>query len=210
MSLDQRREREKQDRRDRILDAAEQIFFTRGFEKSSMDEIARTEQLSRALLYVYFRDKSAIMRGLVLRAGEALRDRFADAIGQSARGAEQIGLIGMAYYHFSVEMPDYFDVLTQASTFEHLADEDEQSASLQACATQVMSMMVAALKNGVADGSLSRERVADPLMTAFYLRGALHGVIMQGSKSAENDPDRPELEALVSYTMKMLMQSMRP
>lgn len=42
MSLDQRREREKQDRRDSILDAAEQIFFTKGFEKSSMDEIART------------------------------------------------------------------------------------------------------------------------------------------------------------------------
>jgi len=29
MSLDQRREREKQDRRDSILDAAEQIFFTK-------------------------------------------------------------------------------------------------------------------------------------------------------------------------------------
>lgn len=210
MSLDQRREREKQDRRDSILDAAEQIFFAKGFEKSSMDEIARTAQLSRALLYVYFKDKAAIMRGLVLRAGEALRDRFADAIGRSERGAEQIGLIGMAYYRFSIEMPDYFDVLTQASTFEHLAEEDDQSASLQVCARQVMGMMVAALQRGVADGSLSKDRVADPLMTAFYLRGALHGVIMQGSKSAESDPDRPELEALVSYSMRMLMQSMRP
>lgn len=210
MSLDQRREREKQDRRDSILDAAERVFFAKGFEKSSMDEIARTAQLSRALLYVYFKDKAAIMRGLMLRAGEALRNRFADAIGQSEVGAEQVGHIGRAYYRFSIEMPDYFDVLTQATTFEHLADEDEQSTALHACAAEAMSMMVSALITGVNDGSLSRERVADPLMTAFYLRGALHGVIMQGSKSAETDPIRPELEALVDYTLDMLKHSMRP
>lgn len=210
MSLDQRREREKQDRRDSILDAAEQIFFAKGFEKSSMDEIARTAQLSRALLYVYFKDKAAIMRGLMLRAGEALRDRFAEAIGRSPVGAEQIEHIGRAYYRFSIEMPDYFDVLTQASTFEHLAEEDEQTAALQACAGEAMNMMIVALHTGVADGSLSRERVADPVMTAFYLRGALHGVIMQGSKSSEMDPTRPGLEELVDYTLQMLNQSMRP
>ncbi|WP_373186872.1 TetR/AcrR family transcriptional regulator [Halopseudomonas sp.] len=210
MSLDQRREREKQDRRDSILDAAEQIFFAKGFEKSSMDEIARTAQLSRALLYVYFKDKAAIMRGLMLRAGESLRNRFAEAIGQSAIGAEQIGNIGRAFYRFSTEAPDYFDVLTQANAFEHLADADEQSAALQTCEIEVMNLMVGALQKGVADGSLSSERVADPLLTAHYLRGAMHGVIMQCGKSADTDPARPEPEALVDYTLKMLMQSMRP
>lgn len=209
MSLDQRREREKQDRRDSILDAAEQIFFAKGFEKSSMDEIARTAQLSRALLYVYFKDKTAIMRGLMLRAGTTLRDRFAAAIEQTDQGAEQIGNIGRAYYRFSIEEPNYFDVLTQASTFEHLADEDEQSKALQECGVEAMNMMVTALLKGVADGSLSRERVADPLMTAYFLRGAVHGVIMQCSKSAEIDPNRPDLETLVDYTLQMLTHSMR-
>ncbi|WP_339846064.1 TetR/AcrR family transcriptional regulator [uncultured Halopseudomonas sp.] len=210
MSLDQRREREKQDRRDSILDAAELVFFAKGFEKSSMDEIARTAQLSRALLYVYFKDKAAIMRGLMLRAGRALRDRFEAAVEQSDLGAEQIGHIGRAYYLFSVEEPDYFDVLTKASTFEHLAEEDEQSKALQACGVEAMNIMIGALNKGVADGSLSRERVADPLMTAYFLRGALHGVIMQSSKSAEMEPNRPELETQVNYTLQMLNQSMRP
>ena len=76
MSLDQRREQEKQERRDSILDAAEQAFFSKGFDKCSMDDIARNAQLSRALLYFYFKDKNAIMRGIVLRSVAALRDRF--------------------------------------------------------------------------------------------------------------------------------------
>ncbi len=210
MSLDQRREQEKQDRRDSILDAAEQVFFAKGFEKSSMDEIARTAQLSRALLYVYFKDKAAIMRGLMLRAAEAIRNRFAAAIEQTDQGVEQIDRIGRAYYRFSLEEPDYFDVLTQASTFEHLADEDEQSEALRTCSAEAMDMMVEALRKGVADGTLSAERVADPVMTAFYLRGALHGVIMQCSKGTEMEPGLPDPEALVTYTLYMLMQSMRP
>lgn len=210
MSLDQRREREKQDRRDSILDAAEKVFFTRGFEKSSMDEIARTAQLSRALLYVYFKDKAAILRGLMLRAVKALRDRFAAAVQQADRGAEQISNIGRAYYRFSIEEPNYFDLLTQATAFEHLAEEDEHSEAVQACGIEAMTLMVEALRKGVADGSLSSERVADPLLTAYFLRGAVHGVIMQGSKSVEIDPARPDLEALVDYTLHMLTQSMRP
>lgn len=210
MTLDQRREREKQDRRDSILDAAEQVFFAKGFEKSSMDEIARSAQLSRALLYVYFKDKAAIMRGLMLRAGKALCHRFAAAIEQSDCGSEQITNIGRAYFRFSIEEPNYFGVLTQASTFAHLAEEDEQTAALHACRTEAISLMVEALRKGVADGSLSSERVADPLLTADYLRGALHGVIMECSNAAEMDPDRPGLETIVDYTLQMLTHSMRP
>ena len=61
MSANERREREKQERRESILDSAEQCFFSKGYERTAMDEIARGAQLSRALLYVYFKDKAAIM-----------------------------------------------------------------------------------------------------------------------------------------------------
>ena len=98
MSVDDRREKEKQERRESILDAAEQVFFSKGFDKCSMDEIARTAQLSRALLYVYFKDKAAIMRGIMLRSIECLRDRFARAISEAELGLDQVAKCGQAYY----------------------------------------------------------------------------------------------------------------
>lgn len=210
MSLGQRREQEKKERRDSILDAAEQAFFSKGFDKCSMDEIARTAQLSRALLYVYFKDKTAIMRGIMLRSLQSLRNRFLRASQSEGVGLQKVGALGGAYYAFSQEEPDYFDVLTQSGTFPHLLDEDEQSQALQCCSNQVMQLMVEVLMQGVADGSLSPERVADPVKTAYFLRGALHGVIMEARQPDQKAVDLPDADTLISYTIGMLGHSMRP
>tara|TARA_R110000796_G_scaffold234450_2_gene353233 strand:+ start:26564 stop:27196 length:633 start_codon:yes stop_codon:yes gene_type:complete len=210
MSLDQRREQEKQERRDSILDAAEQAFFSKGFDKCSMDDIARNAQLSRALLYFYFKDKNAIMRGIVLRSVAALRDRFIQVAQGPGPGLQKVAALGVAYYAFSQEEPDYFDVLTQSGTFPHLLDDDEQSKALQSCGAQVMQRMVEVLVEGVADGSLSSARVADPVKTAYFLRGALHGVIMEARQPDQKATDLPDADALISYTLEMLGRSMQP
>jgi AcrR family transcriptional regulator len=186
MSVDERREREKQERRDSILDAAEQVFFTKGY------------------------DKCAIMRGIMLRSVERLRERFARAISEVELGLEQVGKFGQAYYDFSREESHYFDVLTQINTFPHLITDDEHSEALQCCAEDVMGLMVEALQRGVADGSLSAERVSDPMMTAYYLRGALHGVIMETRQPDQQNPRLPDADALIRYTIETLGQSLRP
>ena len=67
--LKTRREREKQARYDTILDAAELVFPEKGYERPSMDDIARPASLRRALLSVDFQDKAAITPGIRLRAG---------------------------------------------------------------------------------------------------------------------------------------------
>lgn len=210
MSLDARREQEKHERRESILDAAEHTFFSRGFDRCSMDEIARTAQLSRALLYVYFKDKTAIMRGIMLRAVESLHKRFVEVSHTDGPGIHKVAALGRAYYAFSQQEPDYFDLLTQSGTFAHLNDADEQSQALQACGNQVMQLMVEMLAQGVADGSLSSERVADPAKTAYFLRGALHGVIMEARQPDQHAADLPDADALISYTLNMLGHSMRP
>lgn len=210
MSLQARREREKQERQESILDAAEAMFFAKGYERTAMDDIARTAQLSRTLLYVYFKDKSAILRGITLRAGEELRRRFASAADREPGALAKISAVGNAYYEFSKEKPDYFDVLTHAASLS-LGTDEAQSEALKQCDAQIMETIVLALRAGLEDGSLCRERITDPLETALYLRGALHGVIMLGKQElnrpgrfATCDPDR-----LVEHTLQMLTASLR-
>lgn len=206
--LKSRREQEKQARYDAILDAAEQIFSDKGYERTSMDDIARQATLSRALLYVYFRDKAAIKRGIMLRAGESLRHRFAAACRAQDSGLEQIGAIGRAYYRFYLEEPEYFTALTQAATAMQEADE-EQAERMSSCESATMELMVAAIERGLADGSLNSERIQEPLDTALYLRGALHGVIMlcQQEMNAEGPLANYPPERLIEHTMVMLMSS---
>jgi TetR/AcrR family transcriptional regulator, regulator of autoinduction and epiphytic fitness len=79
--------------RERVLEAALQVFLRYGFRKSSMDEVARAAHLSRQGLYLHFRSKEELFRATVehfVRGTEAaagahltserpLHERLADA-----------------------------------------------------------------------------------------------------------------------------------
>ncbi|MDT8429634.1 MAG: TetR/AcrR family transcriptional regulator [Pseudomonadales bacterium] len=209
MGVAERRSREKQLRIKAIIDAAESVFFCKGFAGSSMDEIAGKAQLSRTLLYVYFKDKAAIMRGVMLRAAQALEQRFERALHAGKTGLEQIEGIGKSYYAFSQEQSDYFDLLTDLNTFPLPPEESQESQALSCCRTRITDIMVQALQNGIQDGSLSPQRVRIPLRTAYFLQGALHGVIMATRQSQAGDQVYPDSEDLVLYTIAMLSESMR-
>ncbi|MDI9244419.1 TetR/AcrR family transcriptional regulator [Marinobacter sp. CHS3-4] len=210
--LKTRREKEKQARHEAILDAAELVFSEKGYERTSMDDIARTASLSRALLYVYFKDKSAIQRGIMLRAGKSLCRRFEEAKATASSGLAQISAMGHAYYQFYRDEPDYFSALTMASTAVAEADDDQAQAMICSKA-ETMGQMVEAIRAGLEDGSVSRERVKDPMETALYLRGALHGVIML-CQSEQGEMTEPKIsgqfpaDSLIRHTMEMLTTSL--
>lgn len=204
--LKTRREREKQARYDAILDAAEEVFSKKGYERTSMDDIAKRASLSRALLYVYFRDKSAIQRGITLRAAASLRSRMEKACSTEETGLEQARAIGRAYYEFYREEPEYFAALTQANAVKGDADDDQLS-QMQCSELAIMQLMVDTIKLGLDDGSLNRDRIRDPMETALYLRGALHGVIMGCGQQHEGAFSSQPRESLIEHTLSMLMLS---
>ena len=67
--LAQRREEEKERRRSDIIDAAEALYADKGWDAVTMDMVARSARLSRALLYVYFTDRNDLHLGIVARGG---------------------------------------------------------------------------------------------------------------------------------------------
>ena len=77
--IESRRLEEKERRREDILDAAEAVFAAKGFDDAKMDDIARAARVSRALLYIYFKDKRELQFALCLRGMDLLRQRFAEA-----------------------------------------------------------------------------------------------------------------------------------
>jgi TetR/AcrR family transcriptional regulator len=50
MGITERKEREKEQRRNAIIDAAEKIFFTKGMDNSTMDDVAEEAELSKGTL----------------------------------------------------------------------------------------------------------------------------------------------------------------
>jgi len=53
-----RRERERQNRRDEILQAAWSIFASKDYDSATLDDIAAAAELSKGTLYLYFQNKA--------------------------------------------------------------------------------------------------------------------------------------------------------
>ncbi len=100
MGIAERREREKEQRRNMILDAAEKLFFSRGVENVTMDDVAEEAELSKGTLYLYFKNRDDIFHGIHLRGLEILKSKFEDAIKLGENGICKVREIGNAYYQF--------------------------------------------------------------------------------------------------------------
>ncbi|MGC7101967.1 TetR family transcriptional regulator [Amycolatopsis lurida] len=65
----QRRRRDATATRRALLDAAEQLFAERGFDRTTVREIARQADANQALLFRYFGSKEALFEAVVARRG---------------------------------------------------------------------------------------------------------------------------------------------
>ena len=74
MGIQERKQREKELRRQQILNAAKKIFSQKGFSNATMEEIAGEAELSPGTLYLYFKNKEELYASLSLMILEFLSD----------------------------------------------------------------------------------------------------------------------------------------
>jgi AcrR family transcriptional regulator len=114
MGVVERREREKEQVRTRIVEAARDLLSEHGLAGLSMRAIAERIEYSPATIYLYFRDKDALVREVV-RAGFVRMREYVEAevgaLPETARALDQYGAMGRAYVRFGLENTAYFRVM---------------------------------------------------------------------------------------------------
>lgn len=173
----ERREEEKERRRGELLDAAESLYAKHGWEAVTMDQVARTARLSRALVYVYFRDKDDLLFAIGERAMRLLEQRFAAALQTPGTGRDKVDAIGRAYMGYALEFGHFFDF---CSRFQNYEVSSAASPNEEACAQAgeaVMDLVVQAIEAGVADGSISSKLAREPRLLGLSLWAFTHGIV---------------------------------
>ncbi len=72
MGVTERRERERVEIRQKILDAARELFATEGYERVTMRRIAEAIEYSPTTIYHHFEDKDDLVNALCEKAFSAL------------------------------------------------------------------------------------------------------------------------------------------
>jgi AcrR family transcriptional regulator len=178
-----RREEEKERRRAGIVDAAEQLYAELGWDAVTMENVAKTARLSRALIYVYFRDKSDLLHAITERALLELRERFVAAAARHPLGLDKVQAIGRAYVLFQQEKPYSFDACSRFHAHQAANDEPTEAACA-AAGDAVIGVIVQALIEGQADGSI-RKDIGNPAQVCVMLWAFTHGLIQVGNNKKQ-------------------------
>ena len=178
MGIAERKEREKEQRRNTIIDAAEKVFFSKGVENATMDEVAEQAELSKGTLYLYFKNKDEILHAIVHRSLTILYSMFEKAVKEVTCGIDKLFAIGKAYIEFYKKRTNYFSVLfhdeEHHKEYDHM-EECPVMGDVKNMSDKVFGLMANVIEEGIGDGSIRSD--LDPLKTALVLWGHTSGMM---------------------------------
>jgi AcrR family transcriptional regulator len=174
MGVKERREREKSETRDKILDAARELFVTEGYDGVSMRRVAEKIEYSPTAIYVHFADKNELFHELCQQDYSRLAEVFQSSA-MSMDPVERLKQIGRTYIDFGVRYPNHyrFMFMTPHPAIEPNEEECEKKGNPELDAYAFLKW---AVQQAIDAGRL-REELVDAELVSQTVWAAVHGVI---------------------------------
>lgn len=213
MGVAERKEREKEQRRNAIIDAAEKVFFSKGVENATMDEVAVAAELSKGTLYLYFKNKGELLHGIIGRGLDILFKMFKKAAKKEKNGIDKIKAIGNAYFQFYKKYPNYFSTMIHQETDKVDPEVIETSPNYSQChqiGNDIFGLMQEAAKIGIADGTIRQD--LDPVKLSLVLWGHSAGIlhIFNAKEPVIESYFGASLEEVVEYSHRLMFEYLAP
>ncbi|MGV3612472.1 MAG: TetR/AcrR family transcriptional regulator [Fluviicola sp.] len=125
MGINERKEREKEVLQKSILTAAREVFLEKGFDQTSIRSIAQRIEYSPTTIYLYYKDKDAILYALHTEGFQLLGSKM-EVLNLVENPLERIKAMGRVYIKFAMEYPDYYDLMFVQKSPMNKLDEDHE------------------------------------------------------------------------------------
>ena len=157
LGINERKEKEKQIRRNDIIDAAEEVFFSKGYDVATMDDVAGRAEFSKRTVYVYFNSKEQLYFEIMVRGYRILIEMMEAALNDAnnKNAIEKIKLIGKTLYQFNIAYPNYFyAIMSYENGEKDFVDgiTDESREECYALGEKLFDYFTATLLDGVEEG----------------------------------------------------------
>ena len=99
-----------------IIDAAERLFFSKGYNNSTMDEVAKEAGFTKKTLYSYFTSKEEIYEKIMERGYLILNNLFLEALEKEKDSSEilKIRAMGYSFLKFERDYSGYFKAVFES------------------------------------------------------------------------------------------------
>jgi len=110
MGITERKNRNKHDLKQHILDAAKLLFTKHGYEATSIRKIANVIEFSPTTIYLYYRDKNDILYALHQEGFKMLGTSFYDLV-KITDPLERLKEMGRSYLKFALDHSDFYELM---------------------------------------------------------------------------------------------------
>jgi AcrR family transcriptional regulator len=167
-----RRERQKAETRQRILDAARELFVSDGVEATTMRAIAARIEYTPTAIYHHFKDKDALLEELCLVDFLSLATAM-QRIGRIEDPVERVRRMGMAYADFAIENQSQYRFMFMTARHQ----PGEKALKTKGNPEQdAYAFLLTSLAEAIAENRF-RPEYSDAEELAQMYWGSLHGVL---------------------------------
>ena len=172
MGINERKEREKQERRKTILNCARELILQQGVEHVSMEDIARKAELAKATLYLYFSGKEVIFSEIGEESARIFLDRLNPVSKSGFTGIDALKNLWRSYVEMfgdSDEMIIIFKVrsfLNPGLPFVSM-ESDSKSPYVDAILVAIKTIIDQCKAEGVFDPNLDSDMATRLLLSMF-------------------------------------------
>jgi len=210
MGIIERKERERELRYQAIIDAAETVFFKKGYETSTMEDVAHEAELSKGTLYLYFTSKDELHFAIMERGMRLLMELMEKRLTTKRSGLETLRELGLALVDFSNLHPHYFNALIffQGRDVEQQKLQEAKVKDFLANRNS-LTLLNETVKRGIADGSVRSDVPFVELSTTLWAQ--MMGVlVMYSAKQMVFDLHKVSRKQLVNNHLILITDALKP
>lgn len=174
MSLKERREREKNERRKQILDAARLLLFEKGLNATSINQIAKQAEIGVGTIYFYYKSKEELFAELQAEGLELLHSKMIKACEKESESPVKLRNAAHVFYKFSKENRDYFDIISYFLAAPEQIFAPGLKDHVDRHGNKVISFVENILTEGVGSGVFKK---IDPRRCSIMFWANLYGLI---------------------------------
>jgi AcrR family transcriptional regulator len=209
MGVKERREREKSETRDKILDAARELFITEGYDGVSMRRVAEKIEYSPTAIYVHFADKNELFHELCHQDYARLAEVFQSSA-MSTDPIERLKQIGRTYMEFGLRYPNHYKFMFMTPHPQMEPDEEEREQIMGNPELDAYAFLKWAVQQAI-DAGRFREELTDAELVSQTLWASVHGVISLNIAKCQDPwvdwrPVEDRAETMLDVTMRGLVR----
>jgi AcrR family transcriptional regulator len=200
MGILERKERDKQEMRLMILEAAKEVFVAEGFEKASIRAIAERIEYSPATIYLYFKDKNELLFAVHELGFDKLLEEMESAIEGIYNPFEELRRRGYAYMKFAFENPEMYDLMFILNAPMDTLKEEEIWNSGHKC----FILLCETLQRGIESKQLKFKNVE---VAAMSIWSFMHGMVSLRIRNRfKKFNEQSDIQTLMTASLEQMIE----